>query len=104
MNNEKILYTKMTPGTFQYTNDLTQEFDENTVHSRHKSFVTYIYNNKPKDSHFILRYLGATRGVIKVDENNIIRNIKIFNDVNCYDNNIDQVIEKYKGYKIIFVD
>lgn len=55
-----------------------------------------------------IRFLGATRGHIEVDENEIILKIKLYNDEchtdKIYTTEVRSCFSKYIGMKLIFID
>lgn len=66
------------------------------------SFCTYIYNGKI-DKYWLIRFPGASRGRITVDENEVIVNIEIYNDENnIYKPETEDILkQKYLGYKMV---
>ena len=87
---------------FDYICKLTEDMDNCIKNENPTRFKTCIYNGKI-DKYWLIRFPGATRGRITVDENEVITNIEIYKD----ENNIyrpeteDTLKEKYIGYKII---
>lgn len=85
-----------------YTNDLTREMDSYLC-NHVDSFRTYIYDT-PFNNTWAIRYPGATRGHIKLDENNIIKEIVLYKNYNShtiYKDNIEECFSKYIGMKFI---
>lgn len=86
-----------------HVNDLTQEMDSYLKDSI-SGFYTYIYNSKCNNK-YPIRYPGATRGHIEVDENDIIINIKLYIDKyetnTIYNDSVVECFEKYVGKKFI---
>ena len=61
------------------------------------------------DKHIIIRYPGATRGDIEIDENNIVVNVRLYNMVGgvacggkIYADGADKEVLKFIGYKVEF--
>lgn len=84
-----------------YENDLTKEMDKHLL-KKHKDFKSYICKGN-----MALRYPGATRGHIEIDDNMVIVDIVLYdtacdNIVKCYKSTIREVIKKFIGAKIIF--
>lgn len=90
---------------FDYVCELTEEMDKHLKFNNPGNFCTYIYNDKI-DKYWLIRFPGATRGRITVDENEVIINIEIYNDENnIYRPKTENILkEKYIGMKIIFED
>lgn len=89
-------------GRFSYlSNDLTKEMDKYLVYQNSKHPMnTYIYD-KFKDK-WTLRFPGATRGYIKVDENEVITEIVLYDDtVGIYKPEVRECFNKYIGIKIV---
>ena len=86
--------------SFHLINELTLEMDTfRKPKCRHSE--TYIYN-KPIGRMWLIRYPGAIRGTIVVDENMIIQKISLYNDTrHIYEDSIDKIFEKYIGMKLI---
>lgn len=82
-----------------YINDLTIDMDKCLL-KKHSGFCTYIYNSKCNNK-YPIRYPGATRGHIKVDDNDIITEIKLYADTNIYNSNVFMCFDKYIGKKFI---
>jgi hypothetical protein len=105
----KILNNKHSKAMDGYTNELTEEIDNNLIDAwKGKNFCTYFVieyiDDKAKDIPF--RFPGATRGGIKVDEDGIILKI-IFDYFNgyegpgsCYKKEVQEAVKKYIGYRI----
>lgn len=90
---------------YELTNDLTREMD---TYLKYKcKFKTYIYISFIGDKQYILiRYPGATRGNIIVDDNMIIKEINLYNDEchtdKIYNSEIRDCFSKYIGMKFIY--
>lgn len=101
MKKEKILSIN---NNNKLTNVITLELDKHLIFESNLSLKNYIYNEKFKDS-YAIRYPGATRGHIKVDENNIITEIKIYHDKyrtdKIYKDTIDKALEKFIGFEFV---
>lgn len=111
-----------------YTNDLTREMDEYRLESYKKGYgkthimaprdvnICVISESKYDESkgrimRSAIRYPGATRGGIALDDNNIIQSIDLidqtcFGIVACYDKKLKTsgIFDKYIGMKIVFED
>ena len=85
---------------FYLINKLTLEMDKfRKPECRH--FETYIYD-EPIGGIWLIRYPGATRGSIAVDENMIIQKISLYNDTrDIYEDSVDKIFEKYIGMKLV---
>lgn len=86
----------------QYTNDLTREMDTYIRFKSVCSFNTYIYD-KYKDM-YPIRYPGATRGHVKVDEDDIIVDIVLYKGEDydtseIYESNVEECFKKYIGMR-----
>lgn len=86
--------------SFQLVNKLTLEMDKfRKPECRH--FETYVFD-EPIGKFWFIRYPGATRGKIVVDENMIIQKISLYNDTrDIYEDSVDKIFEKYIGMKLI---
>jgi hypothetical protein len=91
-------------GIHDYVNDLTREIDKHLKGKEWPEFwCTYIDGDVP-NAHgwYSLRYPGATRGGIKVNEDNIIEKIEFFKDITfIYDDSVEEAVKKFIGCKII---
>ena len=84
-----------------YVNDFTKELDTILKHKvEGVNFNTYLYPYS--DDIWVFRYPGATRGHIKIDDNDIITDIKIYEDTNIYKPEAEEICKKYIGYKLTF--
>ena len=87
-----------------YVNDLTKEIDKHLESTEWpENFRTYIYGDKPNNhGWYSFRFPGATRGGIKVNEDNIIEKIEFFKDITLiYKDSVEEAVKKFIGYKII---
>lgn len=82
-------------------NDLTREMDSYLKYQSNDDVTkNYIYD-KYKDA-WAVRCTGATRGHIKVDENDIIQGIELYKDSDeIYKPGIRECFDKYIGMKIV---
>lgn len=92
-----------------FINDLTKEMDNHLTEDNCKAFGTYIYDHQIHKNHWAIRYPGATRGHILVDDNNVIQDIKLYDtatdsikSVGCYKDSVKDAVKKFIGYKIVF--
>ena len=97
--NKKLIFKKK---RFDYVCELTEDMDKYIKFENPTIFNTYIYNDKI-DKYWLIRFPGATRGRITVDENEVITNIEIYRDENnIYKEETENILrEKYIGYKIV---
>lgn len=88
-----------------YTSALTKIMDDNLIYPYNNViFSTYIYETKI-DNFWLLRFPGGTRGCIKVDENEIIQDISIYEDCNIYTKGLEEKLkDKFLGMKIVTLD
>jgi hypothetical protein len=88
----------------ELTNDLTREMDIN-LKKPNQYMQTYVYEDRYQNK-YAIRYPGATRGHIKVDENDIILEIKLYKDSmnthKIYKPEVEECFEKYIGMKLVF--
>lgn len=85
---------------FCLINELTLEMDKFRKPACRR-FETYIYG-EPIGHMWLIRYPGATRGAIVVDENMIIQKISLYNDTrDIYEDSIDKIFDKYIGTKLV---
>lgn len=86
-----------------YLNKLTVELDKHIVFESGCSFNNYIYD-KIGDK-WTIRYPGATRGYIRVDEEEIIQEIVLYDDKyrtdKIYKKNVRDCFDKFIGMKIV---
>lgn len=98
----RILETKIDE-YIHHTNDLTREMDS-YVTMNVSSFNTYIYDAKNDNGDFYsyaIRYPGATRGHIELNEENIITNIKLYDSTkDIYRKEVEDILKKYIGMKL----
>lgn len=87
-----------------YVNDLTKELDKHLIGKYPDYICTYIYGIIPDEHGWIaIRFPGATRGAIQLDENNVIQRISLYKDIRCYDNGAEKAVSKFIGHKLIIV-
>lgn len=88
-------------------NYITEYIDINSAYHNISDFYHYIYDNplKTNDNEIIypIRYPGYTMGCIVLDENNIIKEIKISADYfsKCYKENLENELQQFIDYKLI---
>ena len=96
--------------TYEYrdgVNDLTRELDKYLIGEWLPFWHTYIYEpDRETSKHFGIRFPGATRGHIEVDENMIIKDIRLYNDTcfethHLYKKDVLEILSKYIGMKLI---
>lgn len=92
-------------------NDLTREMDKysNKNGDSWGNFCTYIYPERIKrgeNKHTMaIRYPGATRGYVELNNDNIITNIVLYSDacfdtLKQYDVKVIEAVKKFIGYKL----
>lgn len=88
----------------EWVNDLTHFMDSFLIR-KSKYFETYICKNKTSRNHWVIRYPGATRGHILVDDDNIILDIVLYDTCDmCYSKDIYEYVKIVIGDKLIFDD
>lgn len=101
MSNNKIIkcYPK---GIYKFVNEMTVKLDKLVLEkSRIRIFYTYIYGKKINNC-YVIRYPGASRGCIEVDDNDVITGIKIYDTNGIYSELAKETLEEYIGYTLIF--
>lgn len=99
INEEKELVT-IKSGYCEMLNYLTITIDL-YIKKYIEGFCTYIYNEPYDDNTWLIRYPGKTVGNIKVDKDNTILEINIYNDINMYQDDVKKYISTFVGYKMI---
>lgn len=61
-----------------YINDLTREMDKYIIFQPKYGSTTYIYGNDINKNRMAIRFPGATRGGIELDENRVITSIYLY--------------------------
>jgi hypothetical protein len=99
-----------------FINKLTEELDlyltkDYKILKKDILYSTYIHKNFKKNIHFIRKF-GATRGMIRCNNYNIIKEIKIYEKIGysinngytlaCYKKDVLNILDKYIESKIIF--
>ena len=87
-------------GFDQMINKLTVSIDS-YIKKPIGDFYTYIYHKPFNSNIWLIRYPGRTVGNIKVDENNIITSITIYEGVVIYSDNVREQLDSFIGYKLI---
>lgn len=87
-------------GFEQMINKLTVSIDS-YIKKPIGDFYTYIYHKPFNSNTWLIRYPGRTVGNIKVDENNIIKSIRIYEDVHIYSDDVKEQLDSFIGYKLI---
>lgn len=116
-NNNEIVSKLLNVGFGFYSNEITQEVEKYLLkdfeHLPTKSIVykTYIIGRKKNKNVFYIRFFGATRGRIIVNDEFQIKKIEI-NKTNgyenddakfaCYSKEVLNIIDKYVGKTLIF--
>ena len=89
----------------EYTNDLTRDMD-NYLRYFSEYAQTYIYNGILGSKVWAIRYPGATRGHLEINEDDIIIDIVLYKDCNShriYKENVEECFKKYIGMKLIMI-
>jgi hypothetical protein len=93
-------------------NDMTREMDEHLLdnYKEYNNYCggTYLWHTRSDKNHFAIRYPGATRGHIELDENDVIRDIKLYDTAHehptrCYKLTVVPILLKYVGMKLVIV-
>lgn len=104
------LITIYDDGMNEYKNEITNELDENVLGDSLLSIKwgggSYLYGDK-EDGRLAIRFPGATRGGLSFNEEGIITDIMLYKDkparsVQCYKEEVYELIKKYVGAKMIF--
>lgn len=102
-----ILIPKYEPSWKQYTCGLTDVMNNYLVNGK-KDASTYLYDYGPRKEMdgkpgyvYSIRFPGATRGHIYLDDDNIITEIKFYYDNKCFKDTIEEDMQKYIGYLLI---
>ena len=79
-------------------NKMTLELDKMVKDSKSISgFYNYIHD-EAIDGKWIIRYLGASRGYVETNSDNVITKIVIYDSVtNIYNKGVDKAISKFIG-------
>lgn len=92
-------------GAEEYTCELTDFLNEHTEWKGERRYGNYCM--KFDEKHIAIRYPGATRGDIEVDENNVIVNVRLYNMTGgvayggkIYADGADKEVLKFVGYKV----
>lgn len=97
----KILLTKKEKSYKDLTNDLTREMDTFLTMSN-EYFETYLYDKC--QNKWPIRYPGATRGHVEVNEDDVIIDIKLYDDKyhtdGIYKPEVRDIFKKYIGMKL----
>lgn len=84
------------------TNDLTREMDKYILFDIFPdNTYTWVYRDKIK-SCYVMRFFGASRACARVDENDVITDIIIYDDMKSYKEEVKEAVKKFIGYKIVF--
>ena len=88
----------------EYVNNITKDLD---MYTKYDKFNTYICQWKENIMNFwCIRFLGATRGKIIVDDDMVILEIELYPDTSfgnalgCYKESAKKVVNKYVGTKL----
>lgn len=92
-----------------YTNELTEFLDAHMEFKPNHPLTNYCM--RYDDTHIAIRYPGATRGDIEIDENNVVIDVKLYNMTGgcsyggkIYKDGTDLEILKFVGYKVEWGD
>lgn len=108
MSNIKELITKKEKGDIHLTNNLTREIDgylkDEYKNDKYDIFNTYIYDRSIDGINWAIRYPGATRGGISVNENMIITDIRLNIGLDSiYKSEVKGILNKYIGMKLVII-
>jgi|GEM_PF-6003548 len=96
----KYLITDVTGSLGFLVNDLTREMDTYLTYES-EGYLTNNYIYDKYKNKWSIRCIGATRGHIQVNENNIIQEIELYRDSDSiYKSEIRECFEKYIGMQI----
>ena len=99
------------PFSSSYTNNMTQEFDQHLTDEWKEIDIFNTYITKPRETHgrlhCAIRFPGATRGTIWLDNDMSIAEINVYQDTGigkhgCYKRSILDVKDKYVGAQLVF--
>lgn len=97
MENQMIIFQDKDSDRFIC--DLTKEMDLYSL-STFKYWYTYLL--KSNDNTYGIRFPGASRGHIEVDSEGIIRNIKLYPEVDSiYKKEVYNIFNKYIGLRLV---
>lgn len=92
----------------EYYCELTRELDQLAKLDQTGLWRHYILvdDGLRKDKRFLIRIPGGTLGGISFDDNYIITSLNVATNyvVNTYPPNINEILKKYIGYKLVFVE
>lgn len=90
---------------FKSYNAITFELDDQLL-ANDNMLLNYVYNER-RNNRYLIRYPGATRGYIQVDDDNVIINIKIYHDEyktdSIYKSTVENSMKKFIGCKFIMI-
>jgi len=99
---ELITVVNIIIGQPEWINDLTREMDKHLLYSFDiPHWNTYIYRHRNRKNALDIRYPGATRGHIVVN-NNMIERIRFYNTADIYKPSVKEAVQKYIGAKLVF--
>ena len=86
-------------------NRITLTLDDNLKYKNNMPMpLNYIYNT-PLNNRYIIRYIGASRGCIDIDDNNVITDVRIYHDKyrtdRIYNENVDELLKRFIGYELV---
>lgn len=82
-------------------NDITKMLDKH-LKKEIEGFYNYIYNERFEGGIYLIRYPGATRGKVKVDENMVIEDIIIYSNTDeCYEKDVRNYLNEFIGMKMV---
>ncbi|VYU45792.1 hypothetical protein [Clostridium paraputrificum] len=86
-------------------NRITLTLDDNLKYKNNMPMpLNYIYNT-PLNNRYIIRCIGASRGCIDVDDNNVITDVRIYHDKyrtdRIYKENVDELLKQFIGYELV---
>lgn len=87
----------------EYVNNITKYLDTLLLpgyKKAHEQIGVSTYVEKYSEDKYIIRFPGATRGHILVDDDNIIKYIEIYDHIQCYEKDTNKKIQDFVGTKL----
>ena len=91
----------------EFVNDITREMDKHLIKDfSNIGWNTYIYERRLKKNVLTLRYPGATKGRIEVDDNMVVVDVIIYEpaegEESIYKETAEKAVRQFIGSKITF--
>lgn len=102
MNTLEKIFKQYKLSREMYTNELTQTMDSKAKYLG-KYDCTYVYVDKDaiEQNRYLLRFPGLTVGYFSLDVSYIITEIHIYESVDIYDNDINDAVKQFIGWKFL---